>query len=224
MTRWYRHHLAGATVFGWSFYSQGTDEKSQTSSDPFFTAALPWFGITVPATESIFTKADLLVARLRQERVLLILDGIEPLQDPSGSLRDLALKALLQELAAHNAGLVLTTTRVRLTDVPDAVPDEPPHSRSLDLENLDPATAPATSRISACAASGEALQRVGVLRQVEAKLPKYRFARDPGAMRKQPLLPDTPYVRLNCLWVSNDASDQTVRDQRSIETRLGRAG
>jgi tetratricopeptide (TPR) repeat protein len=139
MTRWYRRHLADATIFGWSFYSQGTSDKSQTSSDPFFAAALPWFGITVPATESIFTKVDQLVARLRQERVLLILDGIEPLQDPGGSLRDIALKALLQELAAHNAGLVLATTRVRLTDVPDAVPDEPPHSRSLDLENLDPA-------------------------------------------------------------------------------------
>lgn len=139
MTRWYRRHLPDATVFGWSFYSQGTGEKSQTSSDPFFAEALPWFGITVPATESIFTKVDKLVARLRQERVLLILDGIEPLQDPGGNLRDLALKALLQELAAHNAGLVLATTRVRLTDVPDALPDEAPHSLSLDLENLDPA-------------------------------------------------------------------------------------
>src|ERR1035437_6355831 len=119
MTRWYRRHLADATIFGWSFYSQGTREKSQTSSDPFFAEALPWFGITLPATATIFTKVDLLVARLRRERALLILDGVEPLQDPSGGLRDVALKALLQELAARNAGLVLATTRVRLTDVPD---------------------------------------------------------------------------------------------------------
>ena len=151
MTRWYRRHLADATVFGWSFYSQGTGEKSQTSSDPFFAEALPWFGITVPATESIFTKVDKLVARLRQERALLILDGIEPLQDPGGGLRDLALKALLQELAARNAGLLLATTRVRLTDIPDALPDELPHSRSLDLETWIPPTAPVTSPISAYA-------------------------------------------------------------------------
>src|ERR1035437_6937426 len=135
MTRWYRRHLADATIFGWSFYSQGTREKSQTSSDPFFAEALPWFGITLPATATIFTKVDLLVARLRRERALLILDGVEPLQDPSGGLRDVALKALLQELAARNAGLVLATTRVRLTDVPD----DKPQALSLDLENLAPA-------------------------------------------------------------------------------------
>jgi len=114
MTRWYRGHLRDATVFGWSFYSQGTHEKSQTSSDPFFAEALRWFGITVPATESIFNKVDRLVDALRHERVLLILDGIEPLQEPEGGLRDLALKALVQELAARNAGLALATTRVRL--------------------------------------------------------------------------------------------------------------
>src|ERR1017187_7401900 len=135
MTRWYRRHLADATIFGWSFYSQGTREKSQTSSDPFFAEALPWFGIAVPATATIFTKVDLLVARLRRERALLILDGVEPLQDPSGGLRDVALKALLQELAARNAGVVLATTRVRLTDVPD----DKPQALSLDLENLAPA-------------------------------------------------------------------------------------
>jgi len=138
MTRWYRCHLDEVTIFGWSFYSQGSGEKSQTSSDLFFAEALRWFGINVAATESIWAKVDLLAERLRKERVLLILDGIEPLQDPSGSLRDLALKALLQELAARNAGMVLATTRVRLIDVPDALADEVPNSLSLDLENLDP--------------------------------------------------------------------------------------
>jgi tetratricopeptide (TPR) repeat protein len=135
MTKWYRRHLYDATIFGWSFYSQGTHEKSQTSSDPFFAEVLPWFGITVQPTESVWAKVDRLVERLRQERVLLILDGIEPLQNSDGSLRDLALKALLEELAARNAGMVLCTTRVRLSDVPD---DDPP-ALSLDLDNLDPA-------------------------------------------------------------------------------------
>lgn len=135
MTRWYRRHVDDVTIFGWSFYSQGTREKSQTSSDPFFAEALRWFGITVPATESIFTKVELLVSRLRRERVLLILDGIEPLQDSEGGLRDLPLQSLLKDLAARNPGMVLATTRVRLGDVPD---DEP-HALSLDLENLDPA-------------------------------------------------------------------------------------
>ena len=79
ISRWYRRHLADVTIFGWSFYSQGVGEKSQTSSDPFFAEALRWFGIALPAGASIYAKVDLLVARLRQERVLLILDGIEPM-------------------------------------------------------------------------------------------------------------------------------------------------
>jgi tetratricopeptide (TPR) repeat protein len=134
-TRWYRRHLDNVTVFGWSFYSQGTSEKSETSSDSFVTTALRWFGITFSATESVFTKVDLLVASMRRERTLLILDGIEPLQEADGSLRDLALKALLQELAVRNSGMALVTTRVRLADLLD----DPPHAISLDLENLAPA-------------------------------------------------------------------------------------
>ncbi|HEX3683024.1 MAG TPA: toll/interleukin-1 receptor domain-containing protein [Bryobacteraceae bacterium] len=133
-TKWFRPHREEATIFGWSFYSQGASEDRQTSSDPFFADILSFFGISVPATASIFAKAEALARHLREERVLLILDGIEPLQDPSGELRDSALKALLQELAEWNKGLVVCTTRVRLTDVPD----DPPRTRSIDLDNLDP--------------------------------------------------------------------------------------
>jgi tetratricopeptide (TPR) repeat protein len=132
--KWFRPHREEATIFGWSFYSQGTSEDRQTSSDPFFAEILPFFGISVPATASIYAKAEALARHLREERVLLILDGIEPVQDPGGELRDPALKALLQELAEWNKGLVVCTTRVRLTDVPD----DPPRTRSIDLDNLDP--------------------------------------------------------------------------------------
>ena len=134
MTRWYRRHLENATIFGWSFYSQGTGEKTEASSYEFFTEALRWFGINAGTTDSIYFKVDQLAARLRRERILLILDGIEPLQDASGNLRDMGLKRLLQELAARNAGLVLCTTRVGLRDLQL----EDPIVRSLDLENLDP--------------------------------------------------------------------------------------
>ena len=67
---------------------------------------------------------------MRTERVLLWLDGVEPLQETSGALRDAALKALLQELATGQLGLVVCTTRIRM-DIPD--------STSLDLDNLTPA-------------------------------------------------------------------------------------
>lgn len=135
VTKWYKEHVKDAHIFGWSFYSQGTQEKSQTSADPFFAEALPWFGLTVSPTATIYAKADALVEHLRSERVLLILDGIEPLQDTSGDLRDLALKALIQELAVRNAGMILITTRVKLSDIPD----DRPSVLSLDLDNLDPA-------------------------------------------------------------------------------------
>jgi tetratricopeptide (TPR) repeat protein len=133
--KWFRRHIDEATVFGWSFYSQGTSENRQTSSDPFFADVLQFFGITVEPTASIYAKAEALARHMRDESVLLILDGIEPLQDSSGSLRDQALKALLQELATRNQGLVLCTTRVRITDVPD----DAPRASSIDLDNLDQA-------------------------------------------------------------------------------------
>jgi len=134
MTKWYKRHVGQATIFGWSFYSQGSSVDRNVSSDPFFADALQFFDIKVEPTASIYTKAERLASRMREERVLLILDGMEPLQEPSGGLKDSALKVLLEELSVHNRGLVLCTTRVRLTDVPDDAPAD----QSLDLNNLTP--------------------------------------------------------------------------------------
>jgi tetratricopeptide (TPR) repeat protein len=131
--KWFRRHLGEAPVFGWSFYSQGAAPGRQTSSDPFFAEILVWLGIQIAPTASIYAKADAVAGRLRQERLLLILDGVEPLQDPSGALRDAALKALLQELDTANRGLVICTTRLRMD-----IPDDQPRALSLDLDNLTP--------------------------------------------------------------------------------------
>jgi hypothetical protein len=92
--KWFRRHLGDAPVFGWSFYSQGAAPGRQTSSDPFFAEILSWLHIDIAPSATIYAKAEALADRLRQERVLLILDGVEPLQDPAGALRDAALKAL----------------------------------------------------------------------------------------------------------------------------------
>jgi hypothetical protein len=48
--KWFRARIDEATVFGWSFYSQGTSEDRQTSSDPFFAEILTFFSLTVLAT------------------------------------------------------------------------------------------------------------------------------------------------------------------------------
>src|ERR1017187_4917023 len=131
--KWFRRHIGEADIFGWSFYSQGSSPDRQTSSDPFFAELLPWLHIEIPPTASVYAKADAVAARLREERVLLILDGVEPLQDSTGALRDATLKALLQALDTSNRGLVVCTPRVRLD-----MPDDAPRARSLDLDNLTP--------------------------------------------------------------------------------------
>jgi len=131
--KWFRRHLQEADTFGWSFYSQGASTYRQTSSDPFFAEILRWLHIQIAPTASIYAKADGVAGRLRENRVLLILDGVEPLQEPSGNLRDAALKALLQELDTANRGLVICTTRLRMD-----IPDDPPRALSIDLDNLTP--------------------------------------------------------------------------------------
>jgi hypothetical protein len=53
----------------------------------------------------------------------LVLDGMEPLQNPpgpqEGRLREPSLQALLRELAAFNTGLCLITTRTPIADIAD---------------------------------------------------------------------------------------------------------
>lgn len=110
-------------VFAWSFYHQGTSNSNATSSDEFLTVALKSFGDLKPDTGTSFQKADRLRDLVRKERSLLILDGLDPLQfspaspENEGVLRDPALAALLKDLAANNPGLVVVTSRARLTDL-----------------------------------------------------------------------------------------------------------
>ena len=129
--KWFRRHLGEATIFGWSFYSQGSSPGRQTSSDPFFAEIVPWLGIDIAPSASPYTRAEKIARRLREERILLLLDGVEPLQDSAGNLRDVPLKALLLELETENRGLVIGTTRVRMD-----LPDDEPRVQSKDLDNL----------------------------------------------------------------------------------------
>lgn len=110
-------------VFGWSFYSQGAAEGRQVSADQFIAAALKWFGDPDPTQGSPWEKGERLAELIRQARTLLILDGLEPLQNPppveTGRLKDPALSTLLRELARHNPGLVVITTRLAVDDLKD---------------------------------------------------------------------------------------------------------
>lgn len=112
-------------IFGWSFYSQGAAEGRQVSADQFIAAALKWFGDPQMAESSAspWDKGERLAELIRQSRTLLVLDGLEPLQNPppveTGRLKDPALSTLLRELARHNPGLVVITTRLAVDDLKD---------------------------------------------------------------------------------------------------------
>jgi NACHT domain len=109
-------------VFGWSFYRQGTTGKS-SSADEFVDAALTWFGDQDPRIGTEWEKGERLAKLIAHRRTLLVLDGLEPLQNPpgpqEGRVRDPALQALLRELAAFNRGLCVITTRMLVADVAD---------------------------------------------------------------------------------------------------------
>lgn len=110
-------------VFGWSFYSQGASEGKQASADLFIDNALRWFGDPDATTGSPWEKGERLGELVNQHPTLLVLDGLEPLQYPPGSaarvggLKDPALQTLLRELARHNAGLCVLTTRIKVEDI-----------------------------------------------------------------------------------------------------------
>lgn len=132
-----RDERAGAVrAFDWSFYSQGTGQQS--SADDFFDKALRWFGEPDPLRCSSF-KGERLAQLIQEQRTLLILDGLEPLQHPPGPLRgdltDPALQALIRSLGESNPGLCVVTTRERVTDISEMSSSR---QQTIDLNTLLP--------------------------------------------------------------------------------------
>ena len=121
LTAMERDDWRGASrVYGWSFYSQGTEERL-TSADAFIDDALRWFGDDDPTAGSARDRGLRLAELVRRERTLLVLDGVEPLQHPpgplAGRLKDPALAALIKSLARSNPGLLVISTREAVDDV-----------------------------------------------------------------------------------------------------------
>jgi tetratricopeptide (TPR) repeat protein len=119
-------NLRGAErVFGWSFYSQGAAESKQASADQFIASALKWFGDLEPDAGSAWEKGERLAEFVRNQKTLLILDGLEPLQQPfseeEGRIRDPCLQSLVRELANYNPGLCVITTRLDVDDLKDFI-------------------------------------------------------------------------------------------------------
>jgi serine/threonine protein kinase len=117
-----KRYRSAELVFGWSFYRQGTSGGT-SSADEFLDAALTWFGDPDPRLGTAWEKGERLAKLIAHRRILLLLDGLEPLQNPpgpqEGRLREPSLQAFLRELAAFNTGLCVITTRTPVTDLAD---------------------------------------------------------------------------------------------------------
>jgi serine/threonine protein kinase/tetratricopeptide (TPR) repeat protein len=131
-----KHYRSAELVFGWSFYRQGTGGGT-SSADEFIDAALAWFGDPDPRLGTAWEKGERLAKLISLRRTLLVLDGLEPLQNPpgpqEGRLREPSLQALLRELAAFNPGLCVITTRLPVADIAD---HERTSALRRDLEHI----------------------------------------------------------------------------------------
>jgi serine/threonine protein kinase/predicted ATPase len=133
------NYRSAELVFGWSFYRQGSSGET-SSADEFLDATLTWFGDPDPRLGTAWEKGERLAKLVAYRRTLLVLDGLEPLQNPpgpqEGRLREPSLQAFLRELAAFNPGLCVITTRTPVADLAD-------HERSSalrrELEHLSSA-------------------------------------------------------------------------------------
>jgi tetratricopeptide (TPR) repeat protein len=114
-------------VFVHSFYSQGSDERRNASSELFFEKALAYFCHPGPPLTDPTEKGRTLARLLVEHHGLLVLDGLEPLQHPpsfdQGRLKDPAIYSLLLALAAgrlgdaSGSGLCVVTSRQRVVEL-----------------------------------------------------------------------------------------------------------
>jgi tetratricopeptide (TPR) repeat protein len=110
-------------VLCWSFYSQGTQERA-AAGEGLLDWALGKLKVKLDTT-SATAKGERLAEEMSCRRVLLVLDGMEPLQygpeGQEGALKDHGLRAFLRAVAVKQpqAGhsLVVVTSRLPLRDL-----------------------------------------------------------------------------------------------------------
>ena len=133
-------------IFGWTFNGQGTGEGNRSSADAFIDKALRWFGDEKMADSAAtpFEKGKRLSELVKEERALLLLDGLEPIQEPLGRpaqqlgrVTDEGLRGLLILLALNNPGLCVLTTRIQMPDLNPYMIDDRTVSQ-IDLADLTP--------------------------------------------------------------------------------------
>ncbi len=140
-------------TFAWSFYSQGTNERV-TSADAFVDEALRFFGSGEPAQGSPWSRGEQLAKLVGQEKALLLLDGMEPLQDQHQGIKDPALVRLIECLAVKNDGLCVITTREPIKEFFEF----PDTTRQVNLERLSPDAGRALLRVKGVRGSDAELE------------------------------------------------------------------
>ncbi len=113
-------------IYGWSAYSQGSGEQKRADADGFISKALGDLGYPGELPKDPIERARALAKLVQRERTLLLLDGLEPLQDPPGvnaesrtrgKFKDKGLAELIKQLANQNPGLVILTTRQEVPEL-----------------------------------------------------------------------------------------------------------
>jgi tetratricopeptide (TPR) repeat protein len=110
-------------ILAWSFYSQGTQERS-ISAESFLDWAAYRLSARV-ATASSVAKGEAIAEIMSSRNIVLILDGVEPLQrgleSNIGELKDQGLRALLRRFAStsprQTRGLIVLTSRLPVRDI-----------------------------------------------------------------------------------------------------------
>ena len=117
----YKDWRGAERVIDWSFYSQGTRDQTAATAEFFINQTLIDLGDPDPNAGGPEERAARLVKRINDRKTLLVLDGLEPLQYPPGAmhgaLKDAGMATLLRGLAAQNTGLVVVTTREKVTEI-----------------------------------------------------------------------------------------------------------
>nr|MBX2855361.1 toll/interleukin-1 receptor domain-containing protein [Paracoccaceae bacterium] len=110
-----------ARVYGWSAYSQGSGEQKRADAEGFISQSLGEFGYRGALPKDPVERARALADLVQRERVLLLLDGLEPLQEApnvnKGRFKDRGLAELVKRLAAQNPGLMVLTTRQEIPEL-----------------------------------------------------------------------------------------------------------
>jgi tetratricopeptide (TPR) repeat protein len=109
-------------IFAWSFYNQGANNDSQTSSTPFFSEAFKFFDYQSQTIIDEQERGRELAKLIQQQATIIVLDGLEPLQHSqqadNGFLKDPAIDAFLTNILnakLSEKSLVLISTRQPLT-------------------------------------------------------------------------------------------------------------